>query len=174
MVSVAVNAVTVQCSTDGGNKRADSRFAEAMKTNSVRRRRPYEVQLPESRTDLRDRATGGGSPMRYILIFWGLPMGVFWAWYLLSYHDINFGLLFFSRQVHDFAFTFYGNLLGIEPSTIPPLVIRACIVDTGLIFGIYALRKRKAIMAWWRERRGTALGLMPASAHEAGRVPPAE
>lgn len=112
--------------------------------------------------------------MRYILVFWGLPMGVFWAWYLLSYHDINFGLLFFSRQVHDFAFAFYGNLLGIEPSAIPPLVIRACIFDTGLIFAIYAFRKRKAIATWWRERRETPITLAHAGVHEAGRVPPAE
>ncbi len=103
--------------------------------------------------------------MRWILIFWGVPMGLFWGWYFLSYHDINFGLLFFSRLVHDFAFEFYGNLLGIDPTTIPPLVARACVVDTLLIFSIYAFRKRREIMAWWNSWRATP---------EVGPVPPAE
>ena len=103
--------------------------------------------------------------MRWILIFWGVPMGLFWGWYFLSYHDINFGLLFFSRLVHDFAFEFYGNLLGIDPTTIPPLVARACVVDTLLIFSIYVFRKRREIMAWWNSGRATP---------EVGPVPPAE
>jgi len=103
--------------------------------------------------------------MRWILIFWGVPMSLFWGWYYLSYHDINFGLLFFSRLVHDFAFEFYGNLIGIDPSTIPPLVARACVVDTFLIFSIYAFRRRREIMAWWNSGR-----VVP----EAGPVPPAE
>lgn len=109
--------------------------------------------------------------MRYILIFWGLPMGLFWGWYFLSYNDINFGMLFFSRLMHDFAFEFYGNLIGIDPATIPPLVVRACIVDTFIIFGIYGFRKRREIMAWWQ---GTAATMAVAPSREAGPVPPAE
>jgi hypothetical protein len=92
-------------------------------------------------------------------------MGLFWGWYYLSYHDMHFGLLFFSRLVHDFAFQFYGDLLGIDPKTIPPLVARACVVDTFLIFGIFAFRKRREIAAWWNATRAVP---------EAGQVPPAE
>lgn len=106
--------------------------------------------------------------MRWILIFWAVPMGLFWGWFYLSYHDINFGLLFFSRLVHDFAFEFYGNLLGIDPATIPPLVARACVVDTGLIAAIYAFRKRRQIAAWWNATRARSGG------PEVGQVPPAE
>lgn len=109
--------------------------------------------------------------MRYILIFWGLPMGLFWGWYYLSYNDINFGMLFFSRLMHDFAFQFYGNLIGIDPATIPPLVARACVVDTFIIFGIYGFRKRREIMAWWR---GATQAMAGAPSREAGRAPPAE
>lgn len=112
--------------------------------------------------------------MRYILIFWAAPLGIFWGWYFLSYYDINFGLLFFSRVVHDFAFQFYGDILGIEPSSIPPMVARACVVDTGIILAIFAFRKRRSIMAWWRERQASAVPVMPVAAHESGRVPPAE
>lgn len=106
--------------------------------------------------------------MRYILIFWALPLGLFWGWYFLSYHDINFGLLFFSRLLHDFAFDFYGTMLGIDPATIPGLVARACVIDTALIFAILAFRRRRKIAAWWKARS------MPAALHEAGPVPPAE
>lgn len=110
--------------------------------------------------------------MRYILLFWALPMGLFWGWFGLSYHDISFGLPFLTRQVHDFAFAFYGNILHIDPQTIPPLVARACIVDTGLIFAILAFRRRREILAWWRERAapGAVSHAMPA----ADPVPPAE
>ena len=112
--------------------------------------------------------------MRYILIFWAVPMGLFWGWYYLSYHDISFGMLFLSRQVHDFAFGFYANLLGIDPATIPPLVLRACIVDTVLIFAIYAFRKRREIRAWWQEKRSPLRAPEGVPAFEAGRAPPAE
>ncbi|TKT76835.1 DUF6105 family protein [Aquamicrobium sp. LC103] len=112
--------------------------------------------------------------MRYILIFWAVPMGLFWGWYYLSYHDINFGFLFLSRLVHDFAFETYGNLLGIEPSTIPPLVARACVIDTALIFGIFAFRRRREIMRWVSETRQAMAERSRHAAPEAGRAPPAE
>jgi hypothetical protein len=113
--------------------------------------------------------------MRYILLFWAVPMGLFWAWFGLSYYDMNFGWLILSRLVHDFAFQFYGDILGIDPATIPPLVARACVVDTFIIFGILAFRRRADIRAWWDARRAgaePALSLGPAPA--TGRAPPAE
>ena len=122
--------------------------------------------------------------MRYILVFWAVPMGLFWGWYYLSYHDINFGMLFLSRAVHDYAFGFYADILGIDPATIPPLVARACIIDTALIFSIYGLRKRREIAAWWNGLRATAVQenyetafrpeLRKTKEIEAGRALPAE
>lgn len=106
--------------------------------------------------------------MRYILIFWAVPMGLFWGWYYLSYHDINFGLLFLSRAVHDYAFGFYAIILGIDPATIGPMVMRACIIDSGLIFAIFAFRKRRQIMAWWKGLSADA------EVQPAGRVHPGE
>ena len=88
--------------------------------------------------------------MRYILIFWAVPMGLFWGWYYLSYHDINFGMIFLSRAAHDYAFGIYADILGIDPATIGPMVMRACIIDSGLIFAIFAFRKRRQIMSWWK------------------------
>lgn len=107
--------------------------------------------------------------MRWVLIFWGVPMGLFWGWYYLSYNDINFGMLFMSRLFHDFAFRFYGDILGIDPEVIPAMVARACILDTALIFSILAFRRRREIVQWWR-----SITAPVGAAPEAGRVPPAE
>ncbi|WP_157019023.1 DUF6105 family protein [Mesorhizobium xinjiangense] len=96
--------------------------------------------------------------MRYIVIFWALPLGLFWGWYFLSYHDINFGMLFFSRVLHDEVFRIYGQILGMDPATLPPLVARACIVDTLIISAILAFRRRRAILAWMRNLRARYSG----------------
>jgi hypothetical protein len=91
--------------------------------------------------------------MRYILIFWGIPMGLIWGWYFLSYHDISFGMLMFSRPLHDFVFEIYGQILGVDPAILPGLLVRACIVDTALIFGIFAFRRRRELRAWFQRMR---------------------
>lgn len=90
--------------------------------------------------------------MKYILLFWAVPMGLFWGWYYLSYNDMHFGYMMLTRDVHDFTFALYGNVLGIDPATIPALVVRACILDTALIFAIFAFRKRLAIKIWFLRR----------------------
>ncbi|MFZ1680527.1 MAG: DUF6105 family protein [Rhizobiaceae bacterium] len=92
--------------------------------------------------------------MRYILIFWAAPMGIFWSWYFLSANDISFGYKMLTREIHDFAFKLYGAILGIEPTLIPGMVARACVFDTFLIFGILAFRRRREIKAWIRRMRG--------------------
>lgn len=92
--------------------------------------------------------------MRYVLYFWAAPLGIFWAWYFLSAND--FGFLFFTRETHDFAFQFYGNILQIDPASIPPMVARACVFDTGVIAAILAFRHRRDIAAWWKGRREKA------------------
>jgi hypothetical protein len=91
--------------------------------------------------------------MRYILIFWGAPMGFFWGWYFLSLNDFSGGTGFFSRKIHDLVFTIYGNVLGMDPAVLPGLVARACVFDTFLIFGILAFRRRKKIMEYVRSMR---------------------
>jgi hypothetical protein len=113
--------------------------------------------------------------MKYILFFWAVPMGLFWGWFGLSYYDMNFGWLILSRVVHDFAFRFYGDILGIDPAVIPAMVARACVVDTAIIFGILGWRRRAEIRSWWEARRAAStpdadLGAAPA----AGPVLPAE
>lgn len=90
--------------------------------------------------------------MRALLIFWAVPLGFFWSWYFLSLNNLNFGTTFFSRDLHDLVFTIYGNILGLDPDTIPALVARACVVDTLLILAIFAFRKRANIKHWWNEK----------------------
>jgi hypothetical protein len=91
--------------------------------------------------------------MRYIILFWVLPMGFFWGWYFLSLNDASPQFFFFSRQMHDLVFEVYGDILGMEPALLPPLVVRACVVDTILIFAIFAFRRRRPISLWLGEVR---------------------
>ena len=111
--------------------------------------------------------------MRYVFALWATPLVIFWGWYYLSLYDMNFGYLMLSRQVHDLVFNVYGEILGIDPATIPGLVMRACILDTLLIMAIWAFRRRREISKWWRERRESRDNGFIA-APSAGPVPPAE
>jgi len=86
--------------------------------------------------------------MRYIFILWATPLALFWAWYFLSVNDLNLGFLFLSREVHDLVFRHYGDILGIEPATIPLLLAKGCIIDTLLLTGIVAFRRRQVIGRW--------------------------
>jgi hypothetical protein len=91
--------------------------------------------------------------MKWILIFWAMPIVILGTWYGLSYNDINFGYLILSRRMNDFVFELYGSILGLPPKEIPGLVLRAIVVDTFILAGILAFRRRKAIAEWWRARQ---------------------
>ena len=93
--------------------------------------------------------------MKWVLFFWALPLVILGSWYTLSYYDINFGYAILSRPMHDLVFQIYGNVLGIPPDSIPPLVLKAVIVDSALLFAIMIFRRRKAIMAWWARRQSS-------------------
>lgn len=95
--------------------------------------------------------------MKLLLILWGLPVTLLTSWYTLSYYDINFGTQFLSRDMHDLVFLIYGHMLGMEPEAIPPLVLKAIVIDSLIVFGIALLRwKRRPIGAAIRAffRRG--------------------
>jgi hypothetical protein len=81
--------------------------------------------------------------MRAILFLWTIPLVFFWTWFALSANDISFGTIFFSRQLHDLMMEIYGNMLGVEPSSVPMLLAWACILDSGIILAIAAFRWRK-------------------------------
>jgi hypothetical protein len=91
--------------------------------------------------------------MKWFIILWAGPVALLGSWYGLSYYDMSFGFFMLTRQTHDLVFQVYGNILGIPPETIPPLVARAIAFDSLVVFAIIAFRKRKAIAAWWRRRQ---------------------
>lgn len=91
--------------------------------------------------------------MKWLLVFWAGPILFLGSWFTLSYYDISFGTFFFSRQMHDLVFQIYGNVLGIPPDEVPPLVLRAIILDTAIVFGLVALRRHRQLRAWWSGRR---------------------
>jgi hypothetical protein len=96
--------------------------------------------------------------MRYILALWAAPLILFWGWFLLSANNIHFGYVMLTRQAHDLIFQLYGETLGIDPTIIPGLIVKACIIDTLLILAIYAFRRRKVIVAWIRTQRASYSG----------------
>jgi hypothetical protein len=90
--------------------------------------------------------------MKVFLVLWIMPIVLLGSWYGLSYYDINFGYRILSRELHDLVFTIYGNLLGIPPESIPPLVLKAIVLDSFLVVGFIVIkRRRKEIWAAMRK-----------------------
>ena len=87
--------------------------------------------------------------MKWLLVFWAGPILFLGSWYGLSYYDISFGTYFYSRDMHDLVFQIYGQVLGIPPDKVPPLVLKAIIFDTIIVFGLIALRRHRELHAWW-------------------------
>ncbi|WJH39714.1 DUF6105 family protein [Aliirhizobium terrae] len=104
--------------------------------------------------------------MKWFIILWAGPVALLGSWYGLSYYDMSFGFFMLTRQTHDLVFQVYGNILGIPPETIPPLVARAIAVDSLIVLAIIAFRKRKAIAAWWRRRQSSKEELAAARSEE--------
>ena len=97
--------------------------------------------------------------MKWFLILWAGPVLLLGSWYFLSFYDMSFGFFMLTRQAHDLVFQIYGNVLGIAPETIPPLVLRAIIVDSLILFAIIGFRRRKQIKAWWAARQAKSAKL---------------
>jgi hypothetical protein len=95
--------------------------------------------------------------MRYLLAAWAAPLVLFWGWYFLSLNDMNFGYVMLTRDMHDFVFQIYGQILGIDPATIPRLVAEACVFDSFFVAALYAFRRRRDIRSWLRDRRTRAI-----------------
>ncbi|SFB61086.1 hypothetical protein SAMN03159496_05787 [Rhizobium sp. NFR07] len=104
--------------------------------------------------------------MKWFIILWAGPVALLGSWYGLSYYDMSFGFFMLTRQTHDLVFQVYGNVLGIPPETIPPLVARAIAFDSLIVLAIVAFRKRKAIAAWWRRRQSSKGELASARSEE--------
>ncbi len=91
--------------------------------------------------------------MKWFLILWAGPVLLLGAWYGLSYYDMSFGFFMLTRQTHDLVFQIYGNILGIPPENLPPLVARAIALDSLIVLSIVAFRRRRQIITWWQARQ---------------------
>lgn len=91
--------------------------------------------------------------MRALLALWALPLVLFWGWFFLSLNDISFGYVMLSRQLHDLVFQLYGEMLGVDPKTIPTMIAKACLFDTALIAAIWAFRARRKLIGRFRTMR---------------------
>jgi len=98
--------------------------------------------------------------MKWFLILWAGPIALLGSWYGLSYYDMSFGFFMLTRDAHDLVFQIYGHILGIPPEDLPPLVLRAIIVDSFLVLGIIAFRRRKQILTWWQARRQSSSAVL--------------
>ena len=102
--------------------------------------------------------------MKWLLVFWAVPVTFLGGWYTLSYYDMNFGLQFLSRDMHDVVFMVYGNILGVDPAVVPGMVFKAILVDTAIVFGLVFLRYKGLTLASWvkglftRNRQPTSTG----------------
>jgi len=83
--------------------------------------------------------------MRYIFAIWAAPLVLFWGWYFLSIYDMHFGYWMLSRRFNLAIFELYGEILGVDPATIPWLMAKAFFFDTLVILAIWAFRRRKQI-----------------------------
>ena len=88
--------------------------------------------------------------MKYVFASWAVPMIVFWGWYFLSLNDMNFGYVMLSRQVNDLFFRMYGDVLGIDPAALPPMVARTCVFDGLMLCALWAFRRRRELSIWVR------------------------
>lgn len=94
--------------------------------------------------------------MKTWLKLWSVPLGFLVVWFTLSYNDWNFGTFLFSREMHDQFLVVYANLLGVEISELPGLLVKALIFDGALILTVYLfVKRRKAIFAWVKSKFGT-------------------
>lgn len=109
--------------------------------------------------------------MKWFLILWGGPILLLGSWYGLSYNDMSFGFFMLTRETHDLVFQVYGNVLGIPAEDIPPLVARAIVVDSLIVFAIVGFRRRKKIAAWWRQRQAGQSSRLLASDESLSRAP---
>jgi hypothetical protein len=107
--------------------------------------------------------------MRIILTLWAVPLCLFWSWYALSFYDISFGTIFFSRGLHDLVFEVYGNALGVPPGEVPVMAAWACTIDTALIGAIAAFRWRAGWypqLRTWLEGQAAAFSVSQTASHE--------
>jgi hypothetical protein len=91
--------------------------------------------------------------MRWLLIAWFTPLAIFWGWLGLAYVDAWPSSVFFSRILYENVFVVYEQMTGLNEAQLISYLAKICILDSLVVLGIYAFRRRKNIKAWWAARR---------------------
>ncbi len=76
--------------------------------------------------------------MRILLSAWFAPITFLVLWLLMASNDWSLGIHFFSRDMYDSVFDLYANVLGVPAETLPPLVVRALVLDSLIVLALYA------------------------------------
>lgn len=110
--------------------------------------------------------------MRWLIGGWVAPVSFLLLWLGLASNDWSFGVHFFSRAMYDEVFGVYGNLLGLAPETVPPMVVRAILLDSCVVVALFAFRRRTQILNFagrtWQRYRSR---LAPASTDNLSSAP---
>ncbi|MEN9895957.1 MAG: hypothetical protein RIR97_1809 [Pseudomonadota bacterium] len=93
--------------------------------------------------------------MKWLLGIWGFPVIILFGWYALSYNDMSFGWFMLSREANDLVFKIYGDMLGLPPEVLPPLVAKAIAIDTLIVFALFLIKNRIRLVAFWRKAQPT-------------------
>ena len=109
--------------------------------------------------------------MRWLLGLWFAPISVLVGWLGFASHDLSFGLFFLTRDFYDQVFGIYAHTLGVAPETLPPLVYRALVLDSAIVLGLFALRRRKSIVAFARRCYRGMMSPRSASAESLSSAP---
>ncbi len=109
--------------------------------------------------------------MRWLLLAWFLPISVLSGWLGFAANDWNFGIVFLSRDFYDLVFAVYADTLGVPAETLPPLVVKALVLDSAIVLGLYALRRRRPIVAFLRRAYSKLASSRVASAESLSSAP---
>ena len=90
--------------------------------------------------------------MRYLLVFWGIPVGGLALWYYLSINDISFGIFLLSREFNDSYFAIYSKVLGIDVDVIRGSLMRVLLVDSVFVFAVVYFKPFSRLRNWWKNR----------------------
>lgn len=91
--------------------------------------------------------------MKYLIIFWGIPVGLLALWHGLSMNDMNFGLFFLTREFNDSYFGIYSRITGVDVDTIRASLPRILLVDTVFVFTVVYFKPFSRIRNWWKSYR---------------------
>lgn len=73
------------------------------------------------------------------------------GWYVLSYHNIHFGIIYLSRAFHDHYFQTAGQMLNLPADVIPPMIGSLFLLDLLIIAAVGIIGKYRHL--WWPHLR---------------------